>query len=189
MHRNVSSELVDEQLRTLDIKMGQLKREYEQYFLGTRPREPSMLRGEVQKLVIVLTNQPIQNTGLRFRFSSLCSKFQALRRQWDDILRKIEQGTYERHQFKARIRTGGGASSSPRPGAPEKASADDVFQSYVDARLACGQDVKGMTRDKIDGVIARQRAQLSEKYGSDASFQFRVAVEDGKAKLKAIRER
>ena len=62
---------VEEQLRTLDFKIGQLKRDYEQYFLGTRPREPVMLAGEVKKLVVVLTQTPFNNTALKFRFSSL----------------------------------------------------------------------------------------------------------------------
>jgi hypothetical protein len=183
----VPNEDIEEAIQLLDIKIGQLRRDYDQYFLGTRPREPVLLRGEVQKLIVVLTNQPIQNTGLRFKFSSLCSRYQAFKRQWDDILRKIEAGTYERHRFKAKIH--GSSEMAPPPAAtpPEKAPKDDLFQSYLDARLACGQNVKGLTRDKLDGVIERQRAQLREKYGSDSHFSFRVAVEKGKVRLKATR--
>jgi len=94
---------LDEEIETLDRKLGQLKREFEQYFLGSRPREPVLLKAEVYKKVAFLSQQPIQNTALRFRFSSLCSRYQSMRRQWEEILRKIEAGTYERHQFKAQL--------------------------------------------------------------------------------------
>jgi hypothetical protein len=36
-------------------------------------------------------------------------------------------------------------------------------------------------------VLEKQREQLRERYGGDATFQFRVAIENGKAKLKASR--
>ena len=97
------SESLEEDILTLDHKVSQLKREYEQYFLGTRPREPVLLRGEAQKLMVMLSNQAIQNTALRFKFASVCSRYQAYKRQWEEVLRKIEAGTYERHQFKAHL--------------------------------------------------------------------------------------
>ena len=181
----MASEAVDEQLRSLDYKLGQLRREYEQYFLGTRPREPVLLRGEVQKLVITLTNQPFQNTALKFRFASLCSRYQAFRRQWDETLRKIEAGTYERHSFKARIRQGRPPTTAT--GGGETPASDELYRSLVDARMACGQEVKSLSREKLDQVISRQRAELRERFGSDTDFRFRVAVENGRAKIKATR--
>lgn len=180
------AETVEEELQLLDHKLSQLKREYDQYFLGTRPREPSLLRGDVNKIIVRLSNTAIQNTGLRFKFSSLCSRFQAFRRQWDDNLRKIEEGTYQRHQFKARLH-GRGEAQKPggRPGGG--GPAEDLYQSYVDARLACGESVKGLSREKLERVVAKQRDQLRERFGPDADFQFRVSVENGKVRLKASR--
>ena len=184
----MAAETIEEHLQTLDHKLSQLKREYDQYFLGTRPREPVLLRGEVNKIVARLSNQPIQNTGARFKFSSLCSRFQAFRRQWDETLRKIEAGTYERHQFKARIHGAGGKPTGGGAAPSSQAAKSDLFQEYVDARMACGESVKGLTREKVEGVIAKQRAQLAEKYGADTKFAFRVAVEGGKVRLKASKQ-
>src|SRR5262245_9488210 len=87
----------------LEFKLTQLKRDYDQYFLGNRPREPVQLRSEINKTVIELTNTAIKNTASRFKFTSICSRYQAFRRQWDETLRKIEAGTYERHRFKAKL--------------------------------------------------------------------------------------
>jgi hypothetical protein len=47
--------------------------------------------------------------------------------------------------------------------------------------------VKGLSRDKLERVIEKQSADLRKKFGDDARFRFRVAVEDGKVRLKATR--
>ena len=47
--------------------------------------------------------------------------------------------------------------------------------------------MKGLSREKLDGIIAKQRAQLADKFGGDAQFRFRVEIEGGKARLKASR--
>lgn len=185
-----ATEIIEEDLHSLEIKLSSLKRDYDQYFLGTRPREPVQLRGEVNKLIARLSNTHIPNTAARFKFSSLCSRFQAFRRQWDETLRQIEDGSYERHRFKAKLRRGEGAAAGSRPARPaatERESAGDLYQSYVDARLACGESVKGLTREKLEKVVAEQRGKLGQQFGTDARFAFKVKVEGGKARLKATR--
>lgn len=92
-----------EDLHALDHKVKQLKLDYEQYFLGSRPREPQQLRAEVQKRLQQYLATPMQNTALRFRFNSISARFHSFRRQWDNTLRQIESGTYERHVFKAEL--------------------------------------------------------------------------------------
>jgi hypothetical protein len=186
----VESEAIDDELRMLEFKLAQLKRDYDQYFLGARPREPVQLRNEVNKAVIELTNTAIKNTAARFKFSSICSRFQAFRRQWDEILRKIEAGTYERHRFKAKLHEQAESGSGAEPAAPAAAgngTGSDLYQSYIAARTQCGENVKGLSREKLDAILAKQRAALCEKYGEDAKFRFRVEIEGGKARLKASR--
>jgi hypothetical protein len=183
---------MDEEIELLDRKIGQLKREYEQYFLGTRPREPVLLKGEVAKKVAVLSQTPLQNTALRFRFSSIVSRYQAMRRQWEEIMRKIEAGTYERHRFKAdlheRVReeSDDHAAAPAASGEPVRGGAkDDVYDAYIEARRAVGQSVKGITREKLEGILEKQREGLRKRFGDKAAFKFRVVVEEGQVKLKA----
>ena len=179
---------IDEDLQILDSKLTQLKLAYDQYFLGSRPREPVLLRSEVQKQVTIYSNTPIQNTAMRFKFGSICSRYQSLKRQWEETLRKIEQGTYERHRFKAKIHEQ--PTSSPPPAAGKKKAqtgeSGSIFDDYLEARRSCGQEVKHLTPEKLQKVIKRQEKALREKHG-DARFRFRVVVEDGTAKLKASR--
>jgi hypothetical protein len=183
---------MDEEIEVLDRKVSQLKREYDQYFLGTRPREPVLLKGEVAKKMGILSQTPLQNTALRFRFSSIMSRYQAMRRQWEEILRKIEAGTYERHRFKAdlhereREEAEGHAPPPPAAGKGAKSAVkDDVYDAYIEARRSCGQSIKGITREKLEGILEKQREGLRQRFGEKASFKFRVVVEEGQVKLKA----
>jgi len=184
--------VTEEELRDLDRKVKQLRVDYERYFLGTRPREPILLRGDVEKQVVVLSNQAILNTALRFKFQSICARYQAMKRQWNDVLRRIEQGTYQRHRFKADLHAreridGEGAEGMEAPARPAAGDAPDLYQEYRDARMACGQGVESLTPAKLDQLLERERAKLQEKFGAEARFRFRVAVENGRAKLKATR--
>ena len=185
----------EDDLQELDRKLKQLRLDYDRYFLGSRPREPMLLRSDVDKRVVVLASGPMQNTALRFKFNSICSRYQALKRQWNETLRKMEDGTYARHRFKAdlheRERQGAAQKeldAETRPGG-HTGSGGDLFAEYRDARLACGQDVKNLSPAKLERLIDKQRVELRQRFGDQAEFEFRVVVEDGRAKLKASRSR
>ena len=174
----------DEDLEILSRKLMSLKLAYDQYFLGSRPREPIMLAGEVNKLVVVYSNQAIKNTAMRFKFNSIVSRYQAFKRQWTDTLRKIEMGTYERHQFKARLHERPAQQAEPvaRPAQDRR----EIYEAFVEARQACGQSVSDLTASKLNEILDRQERELRERYG-DSQVRFKVVVENGRAKLTASR--
>jgi hypothetical protein len=196
----------DEELKLLEIKLNQLKLDYEKYFIGTRPTEPAQLRSEIQKSVIKWSNTRITNSALRFKFNSLNGRYQAFKRQWDGILRQIEAGTYKRHVFKANLhdRERGLAptenelatQSIPATAAAEKlvgagdagaagrSSSTDLFETYRAAMQSAGQDTRGLSREKLTAVLAKQEAELKKKLGCE-KVAFKVVVQDGKVKLKA----
>lgn len=182
---------VEEDLKLFDTKLKQLKLEYDMYFLGNRPTEPRMLRNEVQRIVVYWSNQPIRNTALRFRFNALCARLFAMRRHWDATVRKIEEGTYERVRFRDQHRSAGAAPSSgsgtgaqPSGGRTEAGSEPDLYQELREARRRCGQDVEGLSREKFQSLLRRQESSLRKQYGA-RKVRFKVAVENGRAKLKA----
>ncbi len=175
---------LEEELQTLEKKLRQLKIDYEHYFLGRQPREPTNLRADVQKQFARFAGQPIRNTATRFRFNSLNSRFQAHKRQWEVTLREIEAGTYKRHVFKANLREPG--ARTPAHSDPPVASTDvdTLFAAYRDAARSCGQNVEGLTPAKLEAAIAKQEAQLKDRLGCE-KVDFRVVVSDGRVKLKA----
>lgn len=182
---------IEEDLQLLELRIKQAHQEYEQYFLGSRKREPQRTRHAAQKIIQYYTNIQIKNTAQRFRFNNLRQRFFAYRRKWDHTLKKIEEGRYERDLFKAKVRerernearerAHDAAERSAERGAGEK---DELFRSYLEARQACGQGADGLSRERMDQILRRQEQQLRSKYGVD-KVKFRVVVEGGKAKLKA----
>jgi hypothetical protein len=178
---------IEEELQVLETKLKQLRLDYEQYFLGSRPREPVQARGEVSKLFHLYNNTAIPNTAARFKFNSLCSRFFAYRRQWDEVLRKIEEGSYTRHVFKANLhdRERGKKPLTPAAApAEEVAPAPDVFESYREACMSTGQDVSRLTRAGMDAILRKQEQEIRQRFGC-SEVRFRVVVEGGKARLKA----
>ncbi len=193
----------DEELKLLELKLNQLKLDYEKYFLGSRPTEPAQLRSEVQKTVIRMSNARITNSAI-FKFNSLNGRYQAFKRQWDSVLRQIEAGTYKRHVFKANLHdrerghgpeanekgalggtpmpTAGDAQTADRAGSRGEAS--DLFETYRSAMQAAGQDTSSLSRAKLESVLAKQEAALRKQLGC-ANVSFKVVVQDGKVKLKA----
>ena len=188
----------DEEVKVLEVRLTQLKLEYEKYFLGTRPTEPAQQRSELQKTVLKLSNMRITNTAQRFKFNSLNGRYQAFKRQWDNILRQIEAGTYKRHVFKADLHDRERALGSPSSDCAAKGQSDGaakgqsrgaddrgaLFETYRDAMVANGQTTKGLTADKLRKAIAKQEAAIKQKFGCD-KVDFKVVVTDGKVKLKA----
>jgi hypothetical protein len=183
---------LDEELKLFESKLNHLKLDYEKYFLGTRPTEPAQTRADVQKTVIRWSNMRITNTAHRFKFNSLNGRYQAFKRQWDNILRQIDAGTYKRHVFKADLRdrergigvpaanaTGTEGSSGPKVGGSES-----LFETYRDAVMATGQNASGLTPEKLQRAIAKHEAAIKQKFGCD-KVEFKVVVTDGKVKLKA----
>jgi len=177
----------------LDARLKQLRTEYEQYFLGSRKREPQLLRGEVQKIITYYANVPIRNTGHRFKFNNLRSRYFAFRRHWDDTQRKVEDGSYDKHRFQAELheRERGLREEAPAPAKAGKAAApggrnelDQLYDAWIEARAATGQPTAGLSRDKLAAQLEQQTASIRERFGS-GEVRFRVVVEDGKAKLKA----
>jgi hypothetical protein len=152
-----------------------------------------VLRGEVQKMMSYYANVPIQNTALRFRFNNLRARYFSFRRHWDETVRKIEEGTYERNVFKANLhereraerRAKRAPAAAPGAQAPAAAAAapEGLFGEYVAARERCGLS-GGVTPEQFERQVRAQESAIREKTGCQ-SVRFRVVVEDGKAKLKA----
>ena len=182
----MSAPPIEDELHLLEVKLKQLKLDYEQYFSGSRPREPVQARGEIQKVLIQFNSSPIKNTAMRFKFNSLNGRYQAFKRQWDNTLRQIEAGTYKRHVFKAdlRDRERGVAPVGEKPKPTGGGQQSDLFETYRDAMLATGQNASGLTPEKLQRAVAKQEAALKKKLGCE-KVDFKVVVQGGKVKLKA----
>lgn len=182
------------QIDRLEREMGELKHEYEQYFLGLVRMEPAQKRKELQSLILRLGNRQIVNSALRFRFQQLRSRFNTFQTYWNRILHEIETGRYKREERRYEMRqrqtpserTDEESAPTPEPEAPrEDPRVRTLYESFVSSRRQTGERTDNVTVDRLAQFISQQEEQLRSRYG-DRQIDFKVVVEDGKAKLRAI---
>lgn len=178
-------------ITALEKKLLQLKTDYEQYFLGYQKIAPEKLRMEVDKLVRLLTGQTITNTGLKFRLNTVTAKFSSYRTYWDRTIREIEEGRYVRDKLKMKLHEAERQPPSPAqsPAKPPQAAPSEedhikrVYDEYVKARQNTKEPIPKF--EAVADLIKKQTPLIKEKYNASA-VDFKVVIEDGKAKLKAV---
>jgi len=184
---------IAEDISFLEQKLIQLKTDYEQYFLGYQKLAPEKLRLEVEKLIRLLTGQRITNTGLNFRLNTAVGKFNSYKTYWDRTLREIEEGRYSRDRFKAKLhesmRQPLQAAKQPTAAPPVNGASSEedrikrVYDEYVKARQSTNEALPKF--ETVADLIKKQAPAIKEKYQA-SSVDFKVVIEDGKAKLKAV---
>ena len=83
---------IDKDLQRLEAELKQLEAEYNMFFSGRLPKPPWETRARVEALVKQYDRAHIPNTGDRFRFSTLQSRFATFIDLWDRGLRAREEG-------------------------------------------------------------------------------------------------
>jgi len=183
-----SSDL-DRELEILEAELKRLEAEYNMFFAGRLPRPPWETRGRVNAMVRRLDNTHIANTGGRFRFNTLQSRFQTFSDLWDRGLKAREEG-----------RPGPFANLKPptedRPKRPpdrilhvttfsdpmrEMDKLQDLYESLTEARREVGEDA--IPFHKFADLIKTQVSQMKEKGSPEVAF--RVAMKDGKVAVTA----
>src|SRR4051795_10193182 len=98
-----SQEKLQEELDAMDQSIGELQVLYEKYFLGIDRRPPDKERKRISARMRVLKGTQVKNTALKFRLNTMFAKLISFERMWDRTLREIEEGTYKRDVFKAKL--------------------------------------------------------------------------------------
>ena len=168
--------------------MKQLEAEYNMFFSGRLPKPPWETRARVEALVKQFDRAYIPNTGDRFRFNTLQTRFATFIDLWDRGLRAREEGRP-------------GPFAQQRPGAAERKRAEDrilhvssfkdpvrevdklteLYESLAEARREVGEDAPPF--HKFADLVKNQVKKL--KQGGSPEVAFRVAVKDGKVSFTA----
>jgi hypothetical protein len=183
-------------LGQLDHDIEELKKTYEAYFQGTNRIPPEREFARVQKTIRQFKEEKlVVNTAIKFRLATLVSKFQAYSRYWARVMNEIAEGRYFRDKFKADLRVGKITPAGEEEAAVQKPAAESInpdeqkllslHKEYMMARLECNQDVKGLTKEQLKHSIAKSLPALQKQYPGK-KIEFKVVIEGGKAKLKAV---
>lgn len=194
-----------EDLDLLDVSIRRLQIEWDKFFAGQERRPPDELQKRVEGLVRQYAYTEMRNTGDRFRYQSLTSRFNTFNELWNKRLRAREEGhALGVHGLKASMPPELLAAAlaplsmpapQPRPAAvpaggevrlraaaPDDPGVRSLFEQFTSARQAAGEPaVKFETFQKL---IGQQAQRIIAEKGA-AAVDFRVESKDGKVSLKA----
>ena len=176
-----------------------LKLNYEKYFSGIDRIEPVKDRDDVKRMLRDLTQEPVTNARQRFRFQNLRARYNSQDLYLTRNLVQIERGTHPKMKFRAALserrrreaetrqleRTARRTAAETRQ--RENMAYQKIFDSYMEARRTCGQSTD-MQFESVKKALKKQVSAIKSRYRVD-SVKFRVTVEDGKARLKAVPKR
>ena len=83
---------LESDIERLEQGLRLLKVQYDQYLVGSVPKQPAELRAEVEKIIRYYANTPISSLQQRFHFSTLVSRFNTYAELWTKQLRAKEEG-------------------------------------------------------------------------------------------------
>jgi hypothetical protein len=183
---------IERELQMLEAELRRLEAEYNMYFAGRLPRPPWETRKRVEGFVKRLDRQYINNTGHRFKFNSLQSRFTSFVDLWDRGQRSRDEGRP-------------GPFVQPRPveekpaGKPaekenrvvhvatlkdplkEMDKVHELYDNLAEMRRQAGQEA--IPLHKFADLVKQQVEQMKEKGTSEVAF--RVAMKDGKVAFTA----
>ncbi len=174
-----------------------LKISYEKYFNGFEKIEPAGDRLKLRRLVHELQQDLPNNTAQQHRFRSLKARFNSYELYWQRNLVQIERGTHPKFKFRADMRdrqrqqaeeAARQEQQAAQRSAARKRKEDRAFHTLYDklieARTRCGQSTD-LEYTKVKSALKKQVAAIKQQTGA-RSVKFRISVENGKAKVKAV---
>ncbi len=180
---------IDRELTRLEAELKQLEAEYNMFFAGRLAKPPWETRARVEALVKQLDRGHMANTGDRFRFSTLQSRFATFIDLWDRGLRAREEGrpgpfAHKRTPVEPEKKLPEDRIlhvSAFRDPVREIDKLTDLYESLAEARREVGEDAPPF--HKFAELVKNQVKKLRDTGSPEVAF--RVAVKDGKVSFTA----
>lgn len=175
-----NGEDMKDQLDRIEADIAEVKRQYDLFFQGARRQEPFETRREVEETVRRMGQRKINNTNDQFRFNNLQSRFYSFSNLWIRTVRELEEGRLVRDRSGILVRS---ANLSQTPVDP--AHLEQVLRELLAARRACGLPAEEADLTMARDTLLSRARELAGKSGAH-KVEFRVCVEEGKPKVKAV---
>lgn len=199
------TESFDRELRVLEEAMRRLNAEYDGFLYGSASRPPILTRRHVEEMLRRLNASEEMSSADRYRFAALQGRFSTMIERWDRLQGEKEAGRRpglyghfaETGGPAAAMRAAGANAAAPtsvqeeRRRVPAEATAGEpdreLFDRYVAARKARGEDVSGYRLEGFLEGLERERRKVRERFG-EGDIEFDVAERDGRVRLLARRK-
>lgn len=191
----LSSPAFERDLRTLEEALRRLNAEYDAFLYGSLAKPPLESRKAVEQTFRRLSAAESMPSAERYRFSTLQGRYAILTERWDRLQGEKEAG--RRPGLYGHFREAVPASPpAGRPNAARSASVEeergavpgqsdrDLFERYVAAKRARGEDVSGYRLDGFLEGLERERRKVRDRLG-EGEIAFEVTERDGRVRLIA----
>ncbi len=191
---------IEKALTDLNQSIAKLKLDYERFLAGvvkiTKEFNPERERERIAVLIRQLNDMVMLNSGQRFYFQTLMSRFHTYCELWARLLRAKEEGLVlaaggapvHRPQAAAR-------KTEPPVAAPDRSrcilqSANEtslvgaLFERFIEMRSQTGEGAAKLSLPSFQNLIQGQYEKIASKYGP-GDIEFRLGVKDGKVQLTA----
>jgi len=191
----------EEAVATFDESLRRLKTQYDLFFAGVLKIPPAVDKKRLDDLVREIGKVRIRDNGVRFRYTTLVSRYNQYQELWHRRIREREEGPMDFRKRSAAMEAAPLPPPPPAETAPRRETSIDaesyvkvasstngdamnkLYQQIVDAQDKLGKP-PGMTLEQVSATVQKQAESLRAKYGVE-TIAFRVETIDGKVKLKA----
>ena len=194
----VITESFDRELRVLEEALRRLNAEVDGFLYGTIAKPPTVTRRHVEEMLRRLNASEDMSSADRYRFGMLQGRFSSLTERWERLQGEKEAG--RRPGLYGHFRETGGAPPPARANAAPSGSVEEerrpvppgptadpdreLFDRYVAAKKARGEDVSGYRLEGFLEGLERERRKVRDRFGEE-EILFDVAERDGRVRLVA----
>jgi hypothetical protein len=167
-------------MEQMEADLAALKHQYDVFFQGKRRGEPTKERKDLENRILVLSRRAITNNAEQLRFNNLKGRYWAFAHLWDRTVRDLEEGRTRRDSTGAVTQR----QATPEP-AVDPEHVDQVAERLLAARRECGLGGDPEELREVRDTLYARAKEISESAGGK-KVEFRVSVEEGKPKVKAV---
>ncbi len=181
-------------LDEIERSIFRIKVAYEKYFNGIERFEPLKELEDLKRTIRDIMVTPIRNTQQRYRFTQLKARLSSHEMYWKRNVSQMERGVHPKQVFRANLKESQTQEAQrlqlerrerqKMERQMEERRFRSVYDQLVDARRQTGQHTN-ISFDSVRDSLKKQSRMIKSKFKCD-DVQFRVEIQDGKPKMKAV---
>lgn len=167
-------------LDQLESALADLKYQYDLFFGGKRRGEPMRERKGLEAKLLAWSRRSIVNNSDQMRFNNLSGRFWSYANLWTRMVRDLEEGRLRREPSGTAARTAAGTKEPV-----DRDHVERVAEELLAARRSLGIGGDASEAAALRDTLYAKALEISSSAGGK-KVEFRVALEDGKPKIKAV---
>ena len=185
---------LNSKLDEIERSIFRIKVAYEKYFNGIERFEPLKELEDLKRLIRNMMTSPIRNTQQRYRFTQLKARLSSQEMYWKRNVSQMERGVHPKQVFRANLKESNSQEAQRlqrerRENQKMERQMEErrfryVYDQLVDARRQTGQSTD-ISFDSVKSTLKKQSRMIKSKFKCD-DVQFRVEIQNGKPKMKAV---